>query len=397
MTEPARPARTSARPSRGRRGRRRPRRGTPAATPAPATAATTDAEQVASQSESSQRAPRPEHFAPASRAPYAVVAIQATGIHPKTERLLSIALLTVDSAGQVVDTWHRVVNPEDDPGPTHLHGLEPKDFQGAPTFSDIMPKLAAGLEGRTLIAHRAPMVWGFIVTESKRARRRANRQRNAGGRRNRRNVKVRVPRMPQPSAIVDTLATARRQNRSLDDVRLRGVARSYGLDVPAPTATSHGATVAERTRTLADATTTLELFLAQGGLDAQATIALHRTEDLMADSVGLQRSVVRVEAMTAPRPTANPGRYRPGGRVEPGMEFVIAPEVAADPDELIAAGVSAGLVYSEKVTRESSLLVCNWSADKPGQQLTGKAMHAQRKEIPLVSDEAFLRLVQEMG
>nr|WP_205570562.1 hypothetical protein [Corynebacterium lactis] len=205
--------------------------------------------------------------------------------------------------------------------------------------------------------------------------------------------------------MVDTLATARLQGTALDDTRLRGVARAYGLDVASPVASAAGNEVPERVRTLDDVSTTLDLFRAQGGLaDAPTSgdatpprpIASLATDELREDRVGLQRSSVRVDAMEAPRPVDNPGRYTPGGKLAPGMEFVVAPEVTIDPDTLIEAGVKAGLAYSEKVTRESSLLVCNRPANVTPEELTGKAMHAHRKDIPMVSDEAFLRLVAEM-
>lgn len=337
-----------------------------------------------------------KQFSSAEEAPYAIVAIQATGIHPKTSRLVSLGVSTADAQGNIVDTWHVVIDPTEDPGPTHLHGLEPADFQGAPKFGVIQAKLAHALDGRTLIAHNAPLVWGFIVAEAKRARRQANRKRAARNKRGRRRTRSRAARIPAPVSIVDTLETARRQGTRLDDARLRAVARAYGLDVPSPVASIEGISVPERVRTLENVTTTLDLFRAQGGLE-DAVISAYAPDELREDYVGLQRSAVRVDAMEAPRPVENPGRYAPGGKLAEGMEFVVAPEVATNPDELIAAGVRAGLVYSEKVTRESSVLVCNRPADVTPDQLTGKAMHAHRKEIPIVSDEAFLRLVGEMA
>ncbi|MDO5030921.1 MAG: exonuclease domain-containing protein [Corynebacterium sp.] len=336
-----------------------------------------------------------KQFSSAEKAPYAIVAIQATGIHPKTSRLVSLGVSTADAQGNIVDTWHVVIDPTEDPGPTHLHGLEPADFQGAPKFGVIQAKLAHALDGRTLIAHNAPLVWGFIVAEAKRARRQANRERAARNKRGRRRTRSRAARIPAPVSIVDTLETARRQGTRLDDARLRAVARAYGLDVPSPVASVEGISVPERVRTLDNVTTTLNLFRAQGGLE-DAVISAYAPDELREDNVGLQRSAVRVDAMEAPRPVENPGRYAPGGKLAEGMEFVVAPEVSTNPDELIAAGVRAGLVYSEKVTRESSVLVCNRPADVTPDQLTGKAMHAHRKEIPIVSDEAFLRLVSEM-
>ena len=363
-----------------------------AGTPTPAAATPATAETAATKA-----ADEHKQFSSAEEAPYAIVSIQATGIHPKTSRLVSLGVSTADSSGNIVDTWHVVINPTEDPGPTHLHGLEPADFEGTPKFGVIQAKLAHALDGRTLVAHNAPLVWGFIVAEAKRARRQANRERSARNKRGRRRTRTRVARIPAPARIADTLETARRQGKRLDDARLRAVARAYGLDVPSPEASIAGISVPERVRTLDDVTTTLALFRAQGGLDEGATLNMYTPDQLREDIVGLQRSAVRVDAMEAPRPVENPGRYTPGRKLATGMEFVVAPEVSLDPDELIAAGVRAGLAYSEKVTRESSVLVCNRPADVTPDQLTGKAMHAHRKDIPIVSDEAFLRLVGEMS
>lgn len=372
-----------------------------AATPAAATTdtATTSATTtttVTAETAATKAADEHKQFSSAEEAPYAIVSIQATGIHPKTSRLVSLGVSTADSSGNIVDIWHVVINPTEDPGPTHLHGLEPADFEGAPKFGVIQAKLAHALDGRTLVAHNTPLVWGFIVAEAKRARRQANRERSARNKRGRRRTRTRVARIPAPARIADTLETARRQGKRLDDARLRAVARAYGLDVPSPEASIAGISVPERVRTLDDVTTTLALFRAQGGLDEGTTLNMYTPDQLREDIVGLQRSAVRVDAMEAPRPVENPGRYTPGRKLATGMEFVVAPEVSLNPDELIAAGVRAGLAYSEKVTRESSVLVCNRPADVTPDQLTGKAMHAHRKDIPIVSDEAFLRLVGEM-
>ena len=100
---------------------------------------------------------------------------------------------------------------------------------------------------------------------------------------------------------------------------------------------------------------------------------------------GLQRSHVRVDAAEAPVQHHNPGKYEPGKELRRGMEIVVAPEILEDPDTIIAALMREELNYSEKLTRESSLVVCNVTTD-----LVGKPMHAHRKGIPLMSDTAFL-------
>ena len=65
--------------------------------------------------------------------------------------------------------------------------------------------------------------------------------------------------------------------------------------------------------------------------------------------------------------------------------------MAIDPDVLIGQGVAAGLAYSEKLNRRSSLVVCN-----ENYALRGKAMHADRKNIPLIRDEDFLALLDNV-
>mgnify|MGYP002716488898 CR=1 FL=1 len=61
---------------------------------------------------------------------------------------------------------------------------------------------------------------------------------------------------------------------------------------------------------------------------------------------------------------------------------------------VIDAGVRAGLTYREKVTRETSVTVTD--AIQRGADLRGKAMHAHRKDIPIVSGDEFARLVGQM-
>lgn len=330
--------------------------------------------------------------------PYVAAVVKSTGIHPKSSRMVSLGLATFSADGEITRTWHGVFTIGEDPGPVHLHGLEPSDLDGAPRFGTVLGTVGELLDGRELITHDLPRTWGFIVEEAKRARRHANRANR--GRRGRGRGRVRAGRIPAPTRVTDTLATARLQGVDLPDTRLRGVARTYGLDAPSPVASVDNIGVPERERTMADVELLVELWRAQGERagdgPSSSTFATWPTDDLRADNVGLQRSGVRVDAMEAPRPHPNPGTYRPGGKLKVGMEFAIAPELTTPADDIIGAGVRAGLAYSEKVTRETSVLVCNRPADVTPEELTGKAMHAHRKDIPLVSDEAFLRLLENM-
>ena len=80
------------------------------------------------------------------------------------------------------------------------------------------------------------------------------------------------------------------------------------------------------------------------------------------------------------------------------MVFTVAPEVDMNPDDLIETAVRAGLTYSEKLTRETSLVVFNGTGhglEHDGAPHEGRALHAHRKGIPLVRDTEFMRLAEE--
>ena len=188
-------------------------------------------------------------------------------------------------------------------------------------------------------------------------------------------------------AIVDTLATARRQSVWGADIRLAAVARDTGLPAPDPTASVERAQKPEK-ETSREATRLLvDLYRAQ----ASGPLSSAAPDDLRADRFGLQRSHVRVDAAEAPRQHHNPGAYVPGKELIRGMEIVVAPEITEDPDTIIAALAREELNYSEKLTRETSLVVCNITTN-----LVGKPMHAHRKDIPLMSDVAFLAALERI-
>mgnify|MGYP002712009060 FL=1 len=315
--------------------------------------------------------------------PYVALFTQATGIHPSTGRLLTLDAVTFDAAGRVGEEFHAVLNPGTDPGPAHTHGLTPHDFAQAPRFSRYLRTLDKLIDGRVLVTHDSPVTWGFVVSEARRAMNaaaRANRSRRGRGNKRRQ----RVGHVPKPEAIVDLLASARRQGHVPADTRINAVANLVGVASPERI----GEAEADFSRGQTLKLVAMYLQLTPGGV-AQVDPA-----DLAPDQFGLQRSALRVDAEKAPAIAANPGLLGKGGLLR-GMEFVVSDDIALDPDELIDAGVRAGLTYREKLTRETSVAVSD--AVARGAQLRGKAMHAHRKNIPVVSGEEFARLVGRMG
>lgn len=325
--------------------------------------------------------------------PYVAVSLGASGIHPATSRLISFDAVTYNAEGEIGEATFLVFCPDSDPGPKHQHGLSHEEVSAGIPFSKALKRIDRIIDDRTIIVHDATVTWGFLVSEARRAMTaaaRQNRSRNRNGRSRSRRIKV--GHIPRPQRIIDTLATARRHELPLTDLRLASVALATGIPTTPPTAT------VERAQRSAEDTAREETNLLWQLHSLQAkrgdVVCLDPSE-LRADKFGLQRSHIRVDAMDAPRMHHNPGPYVPGRELVRGMEFVVAPEIAMDPDIIIEAGVREELNYVEKLSRETSVVVCNITTD-----LVGKAMHADRKDIPLMSDEAFLaalKRIEEAG
>lgn len=317
---------------------------------------------------------------PNTTEPYVVLTIQTTGIHPTTGKIVSIDAIVYDSEFQPVDDFHAVIDPKGDPGPRHLHGLTKEDFTGANRFNQVLKTLDRLIDGRTLIVHDTPFTWGFIHHEARQAMAsaaKANRNRN----RNRQRRRQKVGHIPRPIAIADTLAGARRQGVFLPDTRIRTVARAVGINTEPAKATVERAEQPETEVSRAETLLVAQMY--------SADTPRLSPEGLSSDNFGLRRSTVRVDAAKTPRRFENPGVYDPKHGLVEGMEVVVAPEINMNPDIIIEAIVAANLAYSEKVTRQTSVVVCNADVDK----LRGKAMHAHHKQVPLVPDKEFLKIV----
>ncbi|WP_235933521.1 DNA polymerase III subunit epsilon [Corynebacterium qintianiae] len=323
--------------------------------------------------------------------PYVAVTVQTTGIHPSTGRMLTLDAVTFNEAGEIGEDFHSVFSTGSDAGPRHNHGLEPSDFAQAPRFSRHLKTLDRLVDKRTIVLHDAPLAWGFIVAEARRAMNAAARANRSRAKRNGRR-RQRVGHIPRPETIVDTLASARLQGVIPLDIRPGAVARLIGLEAADPVASVERASRPEEETSRAETLLVKELYFALCGNGAMATMA---TEDLVPDRFGLQRTAVRVDAENNTLEVENPGPYTVGGGLKEGMEIVVSDDIAADPDVIIAGAVDNGLNYAEKLTRQTSLVVSD--AKARGVELRGKAMHADRKGIPVLSAEEFHSAVARLG
>ncbi|MBK6870742.1 MAG: hypothetical protein IPG94_04900 [Kineosporiaceae bacterium] len=95
--------------------------------------------------------------------------METTGLSPRSDRIVEIAILTTDTNGRVLEEWSTRVNPGRPMGATCIHGLTDADVQTAPTFDAVAGTVAALLSTRAMVAHNAPFDSGFLQAEFERA------------------------------------------------------------------------------------------------------------------------------------------------------------------------------------------------------------------------------------
>ena len=84
---------------------------------------------------------------------FAVIDLETTGFSPLQERVVEVAVVLLDADGIETGAFCTLVDPERDPGPTHVHGITAAMLGGAPTFAEVHPYLADLLSGRVVVGH----------------------------------------------------------------------------------------------------------------------------------------------------------------------------------------------------------------------------------------------------
>ena len=82
----------------------------------------------------------------------AVVDCETTGIYP-SDRIVELAIVTLDLSGNIVEAWDTLIQPRRHVGATHIHGLTAACLASAPEFGDIAGDVAVRLNGACLAAH----------------------------------------------------------------------------------------------------------------------------------------------------------------------------------------------------------------------------------------------------
>lgn len=286
---------------------------------------------------------------------WAVIDVETSGFRPGQARILSLAVLALDADGRIEESVVSLLNPEVDPGPTHVHGLTAAMLEDQPQFVDIVDDVVKLLDGRTLVAHNVAFDYSFLAAEAEL-------------------IDTELP----IDSVMCTVELTRRLDLGLDNLRLETLAAHWGVTQQRP----HDAFDDARVLTHV--------------LGAALERARERDIWLPVRPVGRRRwpngrvthdelRPLKMLASRMPCPYQNPGPYVRGRPMVQGMRVALAAEVQRTHEELVERILHAGLAYTDAVDRETSLVVCN--EPRPAH---GKGYQARELGVPMVSDAQFM-------
>lgn len=96
---------------------------------------------------------------------FVVIDTETTGFSPKDNRIIEVGLVALDNAGVLEWEWSTLINPSQDVGASHIHGIYAEDVEEAPSFGDVAGELLRLLERRVLVAHNMNFDWGMLKAE----------------------------------------------------------------------------------------------------------------------------------------------------------------------------------------------------------------------------------------
>jgi DNA polymerase-3 subunit epsilon len=138
---------------------------------------------------------------------FAVIDLETSGLEPSNSRIIEIAILLMNSKGEVQEEYATLVNPGNGQvGPTFIHHITEEAVSTAPTFEEIAGDILSRLENRIVVAHHAAFEDKFLASEFRRAG-------------------VKLPALPT----IDTLLLVR-QIIDLPNYKMDTVLQHFGID-----------------------------------------------------------------------------------------------------------------------------------------------------------------------
>ena len=281
---------------------------------------------------------------------FALVDVETTGLNARSDRVVQIAVRQLDRYGATQQTWHTLVDPGCDPGPTHIHGITRQMLVGAPSFQAVAPVVADLVAGRILVAHNASFDWGFLQAES-----------------------VRAASTLDCTQRLCTLALARRLDLNVPNFKLGTLARWADIRQ-------------QQAHSAVDDTRVLEavfLKLIRQAIDGGVTLPMS------SNTATVQPWVERAPAVNSPWQPC--GHWDGVSPLVQGMKFVVTGHTRNARAEIYGQGIATGLVPMNTVSSKTNALVCNDLGSG-----TVKASRAAQFSVPVISEDRFLTLLHRV-
>jgi DNA polymerase-3 subunit epsilon len=98
---------------------------------------------------------------------FVVVDVETSGLDPAAgARVIEIAAVRINQAGQIQDSMTTLINPEDgNTGADWIHGITADMVADAPTFDQIFDDLARVMDNAIFVAHHAKFDESFVSSE----------------------------------------------------------------------------------------------------------------------------------------------------------------------------------------------------------------------------------------
>ena len=138
---------------------------------------------------------------------FAIVDLETSGLEPGNARVIEIAILLVNSKGEIQDEYATLINPGNGQvGPTFIHHITEEAVLTAPTFQEVAGDILKRFENRIIVAHHAAFEDKFLAAEFKRAG-------------------IKLPPLPA----LDTLWLSR-ESLDLPNYKMQTVLQHFGVD-----------------------------------------------------------------------------------------------------------------------------------------------------------------------
>ena len=104
---------------------------------------------------------------PATYGDVVAVDVETTGLDPKRDRIVELALVGLTEEGEIEWEWESLVDPGR-PVPqsaSRIHGITNRDLKGSPRFCDVADYVVALLADKVLLAHNLRFDASFLHAE----------------------------------------------------------------------------------------------------------------------------------------------------------------------------------------------------------------------------------------